>query len=246
MDIQALIRQRAIAAGVDPSAAIAIAKIESGFDPASNMNAATKYKGLFQLGPDEWSKYGNGSDTGLYDPTANTDAFLNLYKDNTSQLAQKLGRQPTAAEAYLAHQQGVTGANALLSNPDQNAVDTIAQYYPTRKIATAAIAGNGGDPNGTAGDFVNVWNNKYGNAIGTGPATAYREAGAATAPNATPNPTNTPPATGLLTNPTSALGDPMKMAMGLLQQGQGQTPQIQMIQNLLRRPQQFSGFNFLG
>jgi hypothetical protein len=248
MDIQALIRQRAIAAGVDPTAALAIAKIESGFDPTSNQNAATKYKGLFQLGPDEWSKYGNGDAAGLYDPTANTDAFLNLYKDNSTQLAQKLGRAPTAAEAYLAHQQGVTGASALLSNPDKNAVDVLAQYYPNRKVATSAIAGNGGDPNGTAGDFVNVWNNKYGSAIGAGPATAFREAGAAPPPTATPTATNAPPATGLLANPTAALGDPMKMATGLLQQGQGQTPawESQIQQTPLRRPQPFAGFSFLG
>jgi Transglycosylase SLT domain len=183
MNIQDIIQKRAIAMGVDPTAATAIAKIESGFNPTANQNAQTKYKGLFQLGPDEWSKYGNGD---IYDPTANTDAFLKLYKDNTAQLAQNLGRQPTAAEAYLAHQQGVAGANALLSNPDQNAVDAIAQYYPNRKTAIAAIQGNGGDPNGTAGDFVNFWNNKY-SSVGTGPAASYQEAGAPANANANAN-----------------------------------------------------------
>lgn len=57
---------------------------------------------------------------------------------------------------------------------------------------------------------------------------------------------NSSPAAGLLTNPTNALGNPMQMAMGLLQKGQGQTPQTQMLQPFTRRPQPFSGFRFLG
>jgi len=243
MNIQDLIRKQAIAKGVDPDAAVAIAKIESGFDPASNQNAATKYKGLFQLGPDEWSQYGKGN---IYDPTANTDAFLNLYKNNTDQLAKSLGRQPTAAEAYLAHQQGVAGTSALLSNPDANAVDAIAQYYPSRKIAISAIKGNGGDPNGTAGDFVNLWNSKYGNAVGTGPAASYKEAGTADATTPAPTTPTTPTTPGLLSNPTNALGNPMQLAMGLLQQPQTPAWEMQTPQTVLRRPQPFSGFSLLG
>jgi hypothetical protein len=157
-DILDLIRQRAAAAGVDPATALTIARIESNFDPTSNMNRATQYKGLFQLGRNEWATHGSGD---IYDPTANTDAFLKLYNNNASALAKSLGRAPTPQEAYLAHQQGVTGATALLSNPDKNAVDVIAPFYKNRATALSAIKGNGGDPNGTAGDFVNAWTNKY-------------------------------------------------------------------------------------
>jgi Transglycosylase SLT domain len=246
MNIQDLIRQRAIAAGVDPDAAVAIAKIESGFDPASNQNAATRYKGLFQLGPDEWSQYGNGN---IYDPTANADAFMSLYKNNVSQLAQKLGRQPTAAEAYLAHQQGVSGAGALLSNPNANAVDAIAPFYDSRKTAIAAIKGNGGDPNGTAADFVNVWNNKYAGTVGTGPAAAYQEAGSPSAatPVSTQN-TQGPSTPGLLSNQVAQVANPTQMAAGLLQQSIQQQPdwEKQAPQGMIRRPQPFTGFSFLG
>jgi hypothetical protein len=45
---------------------------------------------------------------------------------------------------------------------------------------------------------------------------------------------------------TGLLGDPMKMAMGLLQSAQTPAPQIQMLQPVMRRPQPFTGFNFLG
>jgi Transglycosylase SLT domain len=237
MNIQDLIRQRAIAAGVDPAAAVAIAKIESGFDPTSNQNAATKYKGLFQLGPDEWSQYGKGD---IYDPTANADAFMSLYKNNVSQLTQKLGRQPTASEAYLAHQQGVSGAGALLSNPNANAVDAIAPFYDSRKTAIAAIKGNGGDPNGTAADFVNVWNNKYGGSVGTGPAAAYQEAGSSN--NNTPAPTNTP--LGLLADKQS--DKDFDMASSLLAAGAPKQTWQPMAPAQIRRPQPFAGFSFLG
>jgi len=175
MNIQELIRKQAIAKGVDPDAALAIAKIESGFDPFSNKDSASQHKGLYQLGTNEWAKYGNGD---IYDPTANTNAFLNLYKNNAGALASILGHEPTAAETYLAHQQGVTGAGALLTNPDKNATDVLAPYYPSRRAAANVISGNGGDPNAKASDFVSLWNSKYGSAIGNGPATAYKEAGA--------------------------------------------------------------------
>jgi Transglycosylase SLT domain len=255
MNIQDLIRQRAIAAGVDPDAAVAIAKIESGFDPTSNQNASTKYKGLYQLGPDEWSQYGKGD---IYDPAANADAFMALYKNNTAQLSKALGRQPTAAEAYLAHQQGPAGTAALLANPNQNAVDAIAQYYPSRNMATAAIKGNGGDPNGTAGDFVNLWNTKYGNNVGTGPAASYQEVGAPN-PNAqqpqnawnkmfgAPQAPNTTPQTGLLAN-NQKPQDPgaylSQLGLGLLAQAQPQTPMPQ-APSYIHRPQMY-GNEFTG
>ncbi|UOF77891.1 putative internal virion protein [Caudoviricetes sp.] len=157
-DIQDIIRQRAIAAGVDPTVALTIARIESNFDPTSNMNKSTQYKGLFQLGKNEWANNGAGD---VYDPAANTDAFLKLYNNNSSALGKSLGRAPTPQEAYLAHQQGVTGATALLNNPDKNAVDVIAPFYKDRATAISAIKGNGGNPDGTAGDFVNMWSGKY-------------------------------------------------------------------------------------
>jgi hypothetical protein len=234
MNIQELIRKQAIAKGVNPDAAVAIAKIESGFDPLSNKNSASQHKGLYQLGTNEWANYGNGD---IYDPAANTNAFLDYYKNNSNALAKTLGREPTAAESYLAHQQGAAGAGALLMNPDKNAVDAIAPYYSTKKKAMDVITGNGGDPNAKASDFVNLWNSKYGSAIGNGPATSYKEAG--TADTATPAPN------GLLAEMDKR--DPsLEMGFGLLANSNRPAPQIQMLQPVMRRPQPFTGFNFLG
>mgnify|MGYP003328118458 CR=1 FL=1 len=158
MDIQELIRRRAVAAGVDPSVALRIATIESSMDPTANMNTSSQYKGLYQLGPEAWSAHGRGN---IYDAGNNTDAFLNLYKANSSTLENNLGRAPTPAETYLAHQQGAAGATALLQNPDKNAVDALTPLYGSRNVATSAIKKNGGDPAGTAGDFIKMWSNKF-------------------------------------------------------------------------------------
>jgi len=238
MNIQEIIRKQAIAKGVNPDAALAIAKIESGFDPLSNKDSASQHKGLYQLGTNEWAKYGNGD---IYDPTANTNAFLNYYKSNAGTLASTLGREPTAAEAYLAHQQGATGAGALLMNPDKNATDVLAPYYPSRRTAAKVISGNGGDPNAKASDFVSLWNSKYGSAIGNGPATSYREAGG----TATDAPATVPTTDGLLSQMDKR--DPsLEMGFGLLANANRAAPQTQMLQPFTRRPQPFSGFSFLG
>lgn len=256
MDIQELIRQRAIAAGVDPVAALTIARIESSFNPSSNMNAATQYKGLYQLGRDEWAKHGTGN---IYDPAANTDAFLKLYNNNASALAKSLGRDVTPQETYLAHQQGVAGATALIKNPDMNAVDAIAPFYRDRATAISAIKGNGGDPNAPASDFANLWTtkyNKFAQGFGGDPNAPTTVATNNTTPAtpATPASPATPiasamPGMGLLSsngaqpmtdgsmgfNPMGLLSSGLQ-AMGAAQQ---QQPQMKMLPPSVHRPRNY-------
>jgi hypothetical protein len=62
----------------------------------------------------------------------------------------------------------------------------------------------------------------------------------------TPTPDSVPQPYNNGMQQTGLLGDPMKMAMGLLQSAQTPAPQIQMLQPVMRRPQPFTGFNFLG
>jgi hypothetical protein len=104
-------------------------------------------------------------------------------------------------------------------------------------MAAKVISGNGGDPNAKASDFVSLWNSKYGSAIGNGPATSYREAGASD--------TATPAPNGLLAEMDKR--DPsLEMGFGLLANANRAAPQMQMLQPTMRRPQGFTGFNFLG
>jgi hypothetical protein len=106
-----------------PEALRAIAQIESGGDP----NAVTgSYKGLYQLSEPEFQRYGGQGS--IFDPAENSRIAAMKITDEGNQLAKALGRPVTDAEVYLAHQQGVGGATAHLSNPDQPAWQSMAGY----------------------------------------------------------------------------------------------------------------------
>jgi hypothetical protein len=59
-DTDAAIRDAATAAGVDEKTMRAMASIESSMNPDSYRNRGTQYKGLYQIGHDEWARYGSG------------------------------------------------------------------------------------------------------------------------------------------------------------------------------------------
>lgn len=148
MDIQSLIRKKALAAGIDPTHALTMARIESAFDPkAANKHG---YKGLYQFGPDEWKQWGGGRD--IFDPEAQMDAFIGYQGQIKDQLKTALGRDPTPQELYLGWQQGAAGATKLLTNPDALAKTLVKPN---------AILANGGDFNMTGGQFASLWQNKY-------------------------------------------------------------------------------------
>lgn len=148
MDIQALIRKKALEAGIDPTHALTMASIESSFDPkAANKHG---YKGLYQFGPNEWKQWGGGRD--IFDPEANVDAFIGYQSQIKDQLKAALGRDPTPQEMYLGWQQGAGGASKLLTNRDA----------PAKTLVNPdALLANGGDFNMTGGQFAELWQNKY-------------------------------------------------------------------------------------
>src|ERR1700724_1141305 len=57
------IADAARAYGLDPNTMRGIASIESGMNPNSNYNRGTQYKGLYQIGRDEWAQYGAGGNS---------------------------------------------------------------------------------------------------------------------------------------------------------------------------------------
>lgn len=123
------------------------AKIESSFDPAA-ANPNSSARGLFQF------TKGTAKDYGLanpFDPIASTDAAARLAADNKATLMKALGREPTAGELYLAHQQGGGGASKLLSNPNARAADL---------VGADAVRLNSGNLNMTAGEFARRWTSK--------------------------------------------------------------------------------------
>jgi len=123
--------------------------IESGGNPnAKNPNSSAE--GPFQFIDSTAAQYGLTDKTDL---GASAAAAARLAADNKAMLTQALGREPTAGELYLAHQQGGAGAVKLLSNPNARAVDI---------VGPDAVTLNGGDPNMTASEFAGKWVQKFG------------------------------------------------------------------------------------
>lgn len=137
--------------------------------------------GVFQFVPSTAKQMG----VNPTDPTSSADGAARLAVQNAQQLRTSLGRDPTGGEIYLAHQQGAGGAAKLLANPNALAANI---------VGTKAVIQNGGTQGMTAGEFANLWINKYNGVKGTGSisgAVADSNIANATAPGA-PQPTNIP------------------------------------------------------
>jgi hypothetical protein len=121
-NIQTLIAQFANQSGVGPALALAVAKLESNFDP--NATGSNGDAGIFQLLP------GTAADLGVtdpYDPVQNIQAGV-LY---LAQLLQKYsGDVTTALEAY----------NGGQGNVDRGTIPSAAQAYPGLVMANIPFA----------------------------------------------------------------------------------------------------------
>jgi hypothetical protein len=119
-----------------------VMRIESNFGAAPD-RAGSQYKGLAQFGDAERAHYGITDPTSV---TQNANALVQEAEANAPGLRKALGRPPNAAELYLAHQQGVGGAIAQLTNPDRPAWQNLAATAEGRSKgadwAKAAIWGN--------------------------------------------------------------------------------------------------------
>ena len=121
-------------------------QIESGGNPEARNGDAV---GLGQFKPATWREYGQGSPT---DPDQAIFAIQRYASANKPALARALGREPTDAELYLAHQQGLVGAIRLLTNPSAAAGSL---------VGADAVRLNGGDPNAPAYEFTGMWARKF-------------------------------------------------------------------------------------
>jgi hypothetical protein len=165
MDVAEIIRRKAAQYGVDPGEALRFAEIESNLKPGAK-SPSGNHGGLYQFSSDLWKKYGKGGS--IFDPEANADAFMRWHKEVLQPTAAKIaGDKAEPWQRYLVHQQGVGGAEGLLANPDQPAVEALAPYYVSKndplglRTARSAVVGNGGIPTYTSGEFAEMWRNKY-------------------------------------------------------------------------------------
>lgn len=80
---------------------------------------------------------------------------------NAQEMTPALGRTPTPQEIYLAHQQGATGATALIKNPSLNAVSALVGAGVPQDKALKSIIDNGGTADMTAGQFAQLHAGRY-------------------------------------------------------------------------------------
>lgn len=153
------IGQQAAAAGASQSDVAYLqrtAQLESG-GKQSAANGSSQ--GTFQFHPQTFhSVLPQGDITSQADQTK--AALILSQRDR--QALQQNGVQPDDANTYIMHQQGSGGGLALLTAPPEvGAVAALTPVYGSAKIATQAIVRNGGKPNMTAGQFVQMWRDKY-------------------------------------------------------------------------------------
>lgn len=158
----------AFEAGLDPRLARRIVQIESSGNPSATTG---KYKGLFQLSDEGFAAHGGKGD--IFDPGENIKAGIHSLKADFDAFKSKYGRDPTATELYLSHQQGQGGLDAQLSKPDapawQNMASTAEGRQKGQAWAKMAIWGNipdqdkekfGSVENVTGKQFVDLWRGK--------------------------------------------------------------------------------------
>jgi hypothetical protein len=101
--VQSAIQEASAASGINLGTLRAIASIESDNNPGSNRNRSTQYKGLFQIGKDEWRRYGEGD---IYNARDNAMAAARMLADHRTWFQRQYGRAPSDTELYMMHQQG--------------------------------------------------------------------------------------------------------------------------------------------
>jgi hypothetical protein len=114
-----------------------------------NGTSSAGAQGPFQFMPKTATQYGLKNPNDWAESAA---AAARLTADNRTALTGSLGRPPTDAELYIAHQQGSGGAAALLGHPNVRAGSLVGD---------AAIRQNGGDPDAPAIAFTSMWAQKF-------------------------------------------------------------------------------------
>lgn len=150
------------------------AQIESGGDPAAQ-NPNSSAGGLFQQIDANAKEFGV---TDRFNAEQSTVGAAKFAKQNAVRLREVLGREPTGAELYLAHQQGGGGAARLLSDRGRP-VNTL--------LSDDAITLNGGSLDMTAGEFADLWIDKWNNGGGGRPTNAAQATPPATPSDVTPS-----------------------------------------------------------
>lgn len=143
-------------AGEDPAKWLALYEIES--RSGRNMRNPSGATGHFQIMRQLFKDYGV-TEAGAMDLATSFHAVRKHHARGSASLKKMLGRDLTAGEYYLGHQQGWGGAKALLSHADMNVVDALSTIM-SRQRATAQVVQNRGKTHMTARRFASMWISK--------------------------------------------------------------------------------------
>ena len=163
--VEAAIRHAAQATGIDFAYLLGEARLESSLDPGARAGTSSA-AGLYQFTTGTWlstldahgAEHGYGwagaaidggrvTDPGMrasilalrFDPQASALMAAELASDNRDQLRGVLGREPDAAELYLAHFLGGEGASKFLTALNANPGQSAAALFPKAAAANKAI-----------------------------------------------------------------------------------------------------------
>jgi hypothetical protein len=161
-DISQKIVQSAQASGVDVGTALTIAKLENSKGDPNLKNPNSSATGIYQFIDGSWKAAG-GTDANRGDVDKQIELGVKSIKDNRDALRVTLGQDPSPSQLYLAHQQGIAGARALITAaPGDSAVSVLTKVYKGDAVTAAqAVTNNGGNLDISAQDFVNKWDVQY-------------------------------------------------------------------------------------
>lgn len=257
--MRAAIARAASRSGVDFDYLLAQARIESGLNPGARAGTSSA-AGLYQFTNGTWLRTleAHGAEHGLdwasaaieggrvrdpamrsavmalrFNPDASAAMAAELAQDNAAALTPVLGRQPDAAELYLAHFLGSAGASqflaALQSDPGQSA----SALMPKAAAANRAIFYAGGEPR-SVGAVMELLRGKVEAAMGGAgiPSTSgERVEGWGLSPLAAspvaerPHPNPSPEGAGLSPAQRPSMAETLRDTFGLgTAQGQASTP----------------------
>lgn len=149
IQVRATVAQAAAYAGIDPSAALTVLRIES----ADGQNVGKR------------GTIGQDKATAGQPMEAQAQALVTNFSEARNTATAALGRTAEDWESYVVYQQGVGGGPALFrsakSDPDQRAVDALRPFYKSAAVAEEAITGNGGNVTMTSGQFIESLRQKY-------------------------------------------------------------------------------------
>ncbi len=136
-EINDVINSAAEEEGVDPKLMELFAEFESSGNPRAG---GKTYKGLYALSETEFAAHGGTGS--IYNPAANARAAARKFAAEAKAFEDKHGMPPSRLDAWLIHNQGPKGYDALMENPDGIAWENIRKYYDSDKLAQDAIMGN--------------------------------------------------------------------------------------------------------